>query len=420
MYDKISPTMSKVPVETPKGSALSTPKGFRDFLPADSSARAFLLKKLTTTLEKYGFEPLETPALEFAETLKGKYGEEEKLIFEFTDRGGRAVALRFDQTVPLARVIAANPSLPKPFKRYQIQPVWRAENPQKGRFREFLQVDFDTVGTSSLLADAEIIATAIACLKELGFKNFVMKINDREIFKELPIEAVRIIDKLAKIGEVDVVEQLIRTGYTRTESKVLLRKLKGASLTKRLEGLFNFLEISKVDPDKYAFDPTLARGLDYYTGAIFELEIEGYSGGSVGGGGRYDSLIGRFTDEPTPAVGFSFGFDRLIEAAEESNLLPEYQPTARVLVTVFKEELLKESLYLVSKLRNRGIAAEISLEPSEKLNKQLKYADNKGVPYAVILGPEEVKSGTITLKELSTGEQSSLKENELVRKLSMK
>src|SRR3989344_9609810 len=158
---------------------VQTPKGFRDFLPEVSLLRAFVLEKIKLSLEKFGFEPLETPALEFAETLKGKYGEDDKLIFEFTDRGGREVALRFDQTVPLARVVASNPSLPFPFRRYQVQPVWRAENPQKGRFREFLQVDFDTVGTSSLLADAEIIAATTNCLKELGFKNFTVKINDR-------------------------------------------------------------------------------------------------------------------------------------------------------------------------------------------------------------------------------------------------
>ena len=177
------------------------------------------------------------------------------------------------------------------------------------------------------------------------------------------------------------------------------------------------MEDYRIDKDKYAFDPTLARGLDYYTGLIFELEIEGYNGGTVGGGGRYDNLIGRFTGEKTPAVGFSFGFDRLIEAADEANLLPKYKPATRVLVTVFKENLLKEALSLVSRLRNRGIAAEVSLNPTEKLDKQLKYADNKGIPYAAIIGPEEIKTDTVTLKNLSTGNQSNLKERELVKEL---
>ena len=396
---------------------VQTPKGFRDFLPEDAKLRAFVLEKIKAALEKFGFEPLETPALEFAETLKGKYGEEEKLIFEFSDRGGRQVALRFDQTIPLARVVANNPDLPKPFKRYQIQPVWRAENPQKGRFREFVQVDFDTIGAPLQLADGEIVAAAISATGDLGFKNFVMRVNDRDTFKGLPVEVIRTIDKLQKIGEVSVIEQLKRTGYETAEAKSLLKRLKDSPPTKNIERLFESLKSLDIDADKYAYEPTLARGLDYYTGLIFELGIEGYNGGSVGGGGRYDDLIGRFADKQTPATGFSFGFDRLLEAAQEANLLPKYAPSCQVLVTIFKEERLKESLYLVSKLRSRAIAAEISLEPGEKLDKQLRYADNKGIPYAVILGPEEIKSGTVTLKNLATGEQVKLKENELIKKL---
>jgi len=394
-----------------------TPKGFRDFLPPLASGRAFLLEKITSAIRRFGFEPLETPALEFAETLKGKYGEEEKLIFEFTDRGGRSVALRFDQTVPLARVVAANPTLPMPFKRYQIQPAWRAENPQKGRFREFLQVDFDTVGCPTFLADAEIVAAAITATKEVGFSDFVMKINDREVFRGLSAETIRSIDKLKKIGEAGVVEQLKREGYDARQASALLKKIKDSSPTRGIEKLFELLDNLKVEGDKYAFDPTLARGLDYYTGIIYELEIEGYSGGSVGAGGRYDNLIGRFTDKKVPAVGFSFGVDRLVEAAQEAKLLPTYSPPTRVLVTIFKESLLKESLLLVSRLRTQGIAAEIALDPGEKLDKQLKYADNKGIPFVAILGPEEIKKGLITLKSLSTGEQESLKESELIKRL---
>ncbi|OGY25308.1 MAG: histidine--tRNA ligase [Candidatus Woykebacteria bacterium RBG_16_43_9] len=400
-------------------SKVPTPKGFRDFLPEQARARAFVLEKLKTTLERFGFEPLETTAIEFAETLKGKYGEEEKLIFEFTDRGGRSVALRFDQTVPLSRVVATNPNLPKPFKRYQIQPVWRAENPQKGRFREFIQVDFDTVGASSQLADAEIIAAAISATENLGFDSFVMKINDRETFRGLPAGVVRIIDKLPKIGETGVIEQLKRQGYDSPQAKALLKRLKDSAPTKNINKLFELLKSFKINPDKYAFDPTLARGLDYYTALIFELEIEDYSGGSVGGGGRYDDLIGRFTGSKIPATGFSFGFDRLLEAASEANLLPKYSPNTKVLVTVLKEQYLNDSLSLVSRLRDRGIAAEISLEPTEKLDKQLKYADNKGIPYAAILGPDEIKQDMITIKDLSSGKQEKLKESDLIKKLTI-
>src|SRR4030042_4708003 len=264
---------------------IQTPKGFRDFLPADVASRKFVLEKIKAVLEKFGFEPLETSAVEFAETLRGKYGDEEKLIFEFTDRGGREVALRFDQTVPLARIVSTNPDLPKPFKRYQIQPVWRAENPQKGRFREFLQVDFDTVGESSILTDAEIVAATIATTKEVGFKDFTLKINDRDTFRGMSVEEIRIIDKLGKIGEMGVIEQLKRTGYGTSQAKAILRKIKNSPPTKNIEKLFEYLKEFKIETDKYAFDPTLARGLDYYTGVIFELEVEGYSGGSIGGGG---------------------------------------------------------------------------------------------------------------------------------------
>jgi len=394
-----------------------TPKGFRDFLPEQASARAFLLEKITAVLRRFGFEPLETPALEFAETLKGKYGEEEKLLFEFTDRGGRAVALRFDQTVPLARVVAANPNLPTPFKRYQIQPVWRAENPQKGRFRELLQVDFDTVGSSSLLADAEIVTAAIAATKEVGFSDFVMRINDRDTFRGLSPETIRSIDKLKKLGEVGVVEQLKRGGYDAREAKAILNRIKNSSPTRKIKTLFKYLDTLKVEKDKYAFDPTLARGLDYYTGIIYELEIEGYSGGSAGGGGRYDDLIGRFTSKSIPAVGFSFGFDRLIEAAQEAKILPAYSPPTKVLVTIFNEGLAAESLALATKLRNQGVSTQTALDPGEKLDKQLKWADSKRIPFVVILGPAEIKKGLATLKDLASGEQESLKETELIKKL---
>lgn len=398
---------------------IATPKGFRDFLPQTARLRAFVLSKLISSIEKFGFEPLETSAVEFAETLKGKYGEEEKLIFEFTDRGGREVALRYDQTVPLSRVVASNPDLPKPFKRYQVQPVWRAENPQKGRFREFLQVDFDTVGATSLLSDAEIVAATISATEDIGFKNFVLKINDRNTFRGLSDEVIRTIDKLDKIGEVGVIEQLKRKNYDDPQAKALLKRLRDSAPTKQIEKLFEILKSFNIDADKYAYVPTLARGLDYYTGLIFELEVEGYNGGSVGGGGRYDDLIGRFASSKIPATGFSFGFDRLIEAATEANLLPKYSPTTKVLVTVFNEGLLSASLSLISKLRNKGIAAEISLGLSEKLDKQLKYADIKNIPFAIILGPEEIKKDLFTLKDLNKKSQELLKESDLFKKLSV-
>ncbi|OGY23138.1 MAG: histidine--tRNA ligase [Candidatus Woykebacteria bacterium RBG_13_40_15] len=398
-------------------SSLQTPKGFRDFLPEQSSRRRFVVEKIRGILENFGFEPLETPTLEYAELLKGKYGEEEKLIFEFTDRGGRDVALPYDRTVPLARVLATNQNLSKPFKRYQIQASYRADNPQKGRFREFTQIDFDILGSNSLVADAEVIVASLAATKEVGFEKYILRVNDRKNFQGLPIEAIRAIDKLAKVGEYGVIDQLKRVGYDTKEAKALLKRVKNSSPTKQVKDLFKLLENYKVETDKYAFDPTLARGLDYYTGIVYEIEVEGYPAGSVGGGGRYDDLIGRFANGKTPAVGFAFGLDRLIEAAEELNLLDPYKVSSRVLVTVFNEKLLKESLSLVSLLRKQGVPAEISLDPNDKLEKQLKYADNKGIPYVAILGPEEVKTKTLTLKDLASGEQKNLKIGEVIREI---
>ena len=396
---------------------VSTPKGFRDFLPLAAAGRAFLLEKIKKVLEKYGFEPLETPAIEYAQTLKGKYGDEEKLIYEFEDRGGRQVALRYDQTVPLARVVAQYQDLPMPFKRYQIQPVWRAENPQKGRFREFLQVDFDTVGEKSLIADAEIIAAACACLKEIGFKNFNVKVNDRSVFKELPQTAISAIDKIKKIGEDGVFVELQNKGFKPGEARKILDQIKQNTSTALIDKLFKNLENLGVQKDLYAFDPTLARGLDYYTGAIFEIEIDGYTAGSIGGGGRYDDLIGVFSNNNIPAVGFSFGFDRLMEAAKEANLLPETGSSTKVLVTIFNENLTNDSLALTTSLRDAGVNTQVYLDPEAKLDKQLKYADNKQIPYVVILGPEELKENMVTLKDLNTGEQKKIKTSELLKTL---
>jgi histidyl-tRNA synthetase len=394
-----------------------TPKGFRDFLPQQEAKRKFILEKLEPAIKSFGFDSLETPALEYADVLKGKYGEEEKLIFEFKDRGDREVALRYDQTVPLARVVASNPTLPLPFKRYQFQPVWRAEKPQKGRFREFVQFDFDIVGSDSIMADAETITAAISGAQSLGISKFLIKINDRDVFQGLSPEVIRALDKMEKIGEIGVLELLKKEGYDTAQGKGLLSRLRTTQPTKKISKLFSTLEDFKIDKDKYAFFPTLARGLDYYTGIIYEMEIEGYTGGSVGSGGRYDDLIGKFTEKDTPAVGFSFGIDRLVEALDQTSVFPTYRPNTKVLVTLFDESTASESVSLVSKLRKQGIQSEISLDAQEKLDKQIKYANNKGIPFVIFLGPEEVKSQVFTLKNLETGQQEKLKLNDLVKKL---
>src|SRR3989338_192492 len=285
-----------------------TPKGFRDIKPEMAKGKREAINKIVSVLEEYGFVPIETPTIEFAETLEGKYGDEEKLIYKFTDRGGRKLALRYDLTVPLARYVATyNP--PLPFRRYQIGQVFRGENPQKGRFREFTQFDFDSVGSSDPKEDALIIAAVAKSLEALGIKNFKILINDRNNFANQPPSIIRIIDKIKKIGRQGVIDELIKAGYSEEQ----LQTIESNVPTENLQNIFKELEDLGVAKDKYEFSPTLARGLDYYTGLIFEIEIEEYGGGSVGGGGRYDNLIGMFSKKQTPAVGFSFGLDRLLE-----------------------------------------------------------------------------------------------------------
>jgi histidyl-tRNA synthetase len=375
-----------------------TLKGFRDFLPVEARKRQFVIDTLKKVFESYGFEPLETPALEYEEVLMGKYGEEgDKLMYRFEDNGRRKVALRYDQTVPLARVVAQYQNeLPMPFKRYQIQNVWRADNTQKGRFREFLQCDADIVGSSSPLCDSEIIMVTAKSLEKLGFKNFKIRVGDRKLFEGFPPEAIIIIDKLKKMGEEKVKAQLKEKGL----DEKILEKIKTSKPTAGIESL---LEIS----DKICFDPTLARGLNYYTGIIFEIEVEGYSAGSVCGGGRYDNLIGIFAGKQIPAVGFAFGFDRLLEAMEELKLFPTGLTTTKVLITVFNEELKNKSLEIAQMLREKDINTEIYLEDG-KMEKQLKYADRKQIPYVVIIGPDEAKNDTVTVKNLNAREQKNL------------
>lgn len=291
-----------------------TPKGFRDIKPEIAKKRREVIEKIASVLEEYGFEPIETPTIEFAQTLEGKYGDEEKLIYKFTDRGGRKLALRYDLTVPLARYVATyNP--PLPFRRYQIGQVFRGENPQKGRFREFTQFDFDTVGSSDPEEDALVVSVTVKCMRELGFRDAIMLLNDRGNFADLSVEVVRAIDKINKIGEEGVTTELVTGGMKQDEAREAVRKIKSQKPTSSLNQIFNILKekYNLKEGVDFKFDPTLARGLDYYTGIIIEAEIEGYGGGSVGGGGRYDNLIGSFAKKDIPAVGFSFGLDRLIE-----------------------------------------------------------------------------------------------------------
>jgi len=397
---------------------IQPPKGFRDFLPEKSLQRNFLIEKLKTLFERFGFDPLETPTLEYAEVLLGKYGEEaDKLIYIFEDRGGRKLGLRYDQTVPLARVVSQYQNLPKPFKRYQIQSVFRAENPQKGRFREFIQADIDIVGEESLLAEAEIIAVSLKIFKELGFKKTKIFINDRKNFENLDKKVISAIDKLEKVGEEKVIEEIAKTkAISNNEAKATLDQIKNKKPTETILKLFSLLKTYDLkEEEDFAFKPTLARGLDYYTGIIFEAVDDNYKGGSLGGGGRYDNLIGIFLKNSIPACGFAFGFDRLLEAGNELNLFPKKSTSTKVLVSIFSKNFIEKSIKVAAFLREKNINTELFLNPEKKLDKQLKYADKKGIPYVLILGEEEVKKNVVKLKDLKTGKQQELALEQLIK-----
>jgi len=394
-----------------------TLKGFRDFLPNEARKRQFVIQKLKTIFEKYGFDPLETPTLEYEDILTGKYGEEgDKLMYRFRDNGDRAVAMRYDQTVPLARVVAQyRNELTFPFKRYQIQNVFRADNTQKGRFREFLQCDIDTVGTDSVLSDIEIIQLISEAFETLGFTDFSILINDRSLFDGIPKEGIITIDKLKKIGKDEVIRELQEKNIDPT----LFEKLTLAESTERISTILK-------ETTHTIFQPTLARGLDYYTELIIEVELAGYQAGSVGGGGRYDDLIGMFThststsqSEKIPAVGFAFGFDRIMDAMETLNLFPQDINSKNVLVTIFTPDQIHYSQKITHDLRNKGISAQLYLDPSAKMEKQLKFADKNNFSFAIIAGPEEVGNNTAVLKNLKFRSQETLHITELANAITV-
>ena len=389
---------------------VQTLKGFRDIAPEEALKRGRVVSLLKSVFKSYGFAPLETPTLEYASVLEGKYGEEgEKLLYKFKDRGGRDAALRYDLTVPLARYIAQNKGkITFPFKRYQIGSVFRADKPQAGRYREFTQVDIDTVGTDTALADAEILAVISSCLEILGVKNFKILVNDRNLFNDLPKKAVLILDKLDKIGEPAVIEGLNQAGFKGEE---ILKNARSQKPTPRLEEIFTLLESFGISKASFGFNPLLARGLDYYTGMVYEAVVEGTTG-SISGGGRYDNMIGIFGKEKIPAVGGSFGLDRLTDAVPKETLT-EIPFRPQVLVTIFSRELLAQTIELFDQVQGTGLETELYLDPEAKLDKQLKYADKKSVRYALILGPEELRNNRVTIKDLQKRTQETLDKESL-------
>ena len=424
------------------------PRGMRDILPEQMIRRRYVIDVIRDVFEEFGFEPLQTPALELSEVLTGKYGPDaEKLIYQAGHTGGKEdISLRYDLSVPLCRVIAMYPQLPKPFKRYQIDPVWRAERPQKGRYRQFFQCDADTVGTESMLADAENVNLIYQVLTRLGFKQFEININDRKLitgigqFAGVPAEQLgglyRSIDKLDKIGLAGVraeltenqipepvIEKLLDLLQIEGDAATVLNALNeqlGDSEVARegiaeLEELSSYLATLGVPEEFYRINVAMVRGLEYYTGPIYETVVEEPKIGSITGGGRYDELIGSFSKQGYPATGTSFGIERIIDVMEEFDMFPSAvgKTVTQVLVTIFDAELAHESLKLATLLRQSGIRTEVYCRPT-RLSAQIKYADTKGIPYAVILGSDEVEAGTVAVRNLSSREQQVVRREKLV------
>ena len=343
-----------------------TLKGFRDYLPQEQRLRLKIVDTCREVFELYGFLPLDTPALEYADVLENKIGEDEKLIYKFEDRGGRAVALRYDLTVPLARVVAQYQSEIKlPFRRYQVGPAWRAENPQKGRFREFMQADADIVGVESLSADAECIAMYNEIWTRLGIKNFKILINFREVFEELAEqidiknslnEVTRIIDKVDKMGLDGVKEALAKIGLSKDKIEKLIAYLDDSTPLAREKEMKTCLGALGVPEENYKFNKWIARGLDYYTGTVFETRIEGSDAGSVGGGGRYDSLVESFLGKKIPAVGVSVGVDRVLALMLEQGVKIDL-PSTKVLIINLGKQFTVRALEVLREIRSLGIPA---------------------------------------------------------------
>ena len=418
-------------------------RGMRDFLPADVRRRRYVIGVVEDVYQRYGFEPLETPALENIETLTGKYGEEgAKLIFKVLRRGEHEssgetdLALRYDLTVPLARVVAEHRGkLPKFFKRYQIQPVWRADRPARGRFREFYQCDVDAIGSNSPVVEVEMIAAVSEVLEKLGFTDFVVQVNHRALLTALldaagvPAErhadALVAIDKLDKIGADAVMQDMVARGLPADVASRVLESMSGdwqaigratgaADAAENIGRIMN-LCASTSAAGHVEFLPRLARGLSYYTGAIMEVTVPDLAG-SLGGGGRYDGLIGMFSGEPMPACGFSLGLERILVVMAERQMFPPDVDAAAadVLVTLFDAESIPDSLRLAADLRAAGHRVQVYPEP-DKLGKQFKYAAAIGVPRVAILGPDERARGVVMMKDMRTGEQKAIGREELTR-----
>jgi histidyl-tRNA synthetase len=424
------------------------PRGTRDFLPKDMLKRNWVLDRIREAYETYGFEPLGTPAFESWELLKVKSGEEViNQIYYFKDKADRELGLRFEWTTSLARVVATRRELQMPFKRYAIGPVWRYENPSEKRFREFWQADADIVGVSDPIADAEVLAAAVDCLKRLGFDGFVIKLNDRRIlegfikFTGMPInrvpEIIRAVDKLEKIGRDGVTKELSSISINENSVIKLLDLLcvKGtpreilaeaeiwlkddAAGVKGCQALRAISEYAEAfGYSKYlVVELSLARGLDYYTGPVFEVSAKGYEDyGSIAGGGRYDEIIGLFGGESTPATGISLGIERLVPLLEIKGGFDKVELGVDVLVAAISNKVTREAICISQDIRKAGIPTLIDLL-MRRLSKQLEYAAKKGVRKVVIIGEKELLEGNVTVRDMRTGEQVKVKQGDLINLL---
>ena len=450
----------------------SLAKGTRDFSPSEMVKRNYIFDTIKTVFKKYGYAEIQTPSMENLTTLTGKYGDEgDKLIFKILNSGdflskvrpdlltqGNAnsltpviseKALRYDLTVPFARYVVMHQNdISLPFKRYQVQPVWRADRPQKGRYREFYQCDVDVVGSESLLNEAEFILIYQEALSNLGLKDFTIKINNRKILSgiaeivgkpELIVDMTVAIDKIDKIGLDGVVKELLERGFSDEDISCLkpvillegsneqkLDSLK-AVLAKSSVGLSGIAEIEQVfayvnellkgglgTQPNVEVDITLARGLNYYTGCIFEVKSNEVAMGSIGGGGRYDDLTGMFGLKGLTGVGISFGADRIYDVMEELGVFPASAAAGtKVLISNFDEHAERYALPILHQIRNADIAAEL-YPTSAKLKKQMSYADAKSIPYVILIGSDEMQSELLTLKDMHSGTQQKLSANEII------
>jgi histidyl-tRNA synthetase len=412
--------------------------------------RQQVLGIIRDVFEKHGFEPLDTPALEYLEILTGKAGENEKLMYHFEDQGGRGVGLRYDLTVPLARVVAMHQNdLVMPFKRYHMAPVWRAEKPQRGRFREFWQCDADIVGPASALADAEAVSVLTDALHALGLGRAVVAINHRKLLEALAEMAgvpqdqapmiYRSIDKLDKIGRDGVFEDLTKNSVSADAANQVLdiittqgasdelldlaaERLRdipnGVHAVQELRDLVDHIEQLGVPKNAYRIDLALARGIDYYTGPVYEALVEEPKVGSVAAGGRYDGLVGTFLGRNVPATGISLGIERILEVIQEFDLLATRKSVADVFM-VYRPETLADASAIARELRDAGLRVDQSVLTNKGMGDQLKYADRRGIPFAMILGPDELARDEVSVKNLVSGEQRTISRTMLAQELAI-